>query len=164
MPEERGEGGHGPSQVFLLARIGRVVPEDLDQGGAQIALDAALIAVLERPTLRIGADDYLSAKSDVFRNDDGSVTYDFRLEKGAGPSGIVYEPNGVPAEDAKVYVLLPDKYLGFENGRSSNPEQDEWAQTDEDGEFLFPALLSESAFKLIAIHDEGFAEVTKASN
>jgi hypothetical protein len=81
--------------------------------------------------VRIDAEDYLPVKSKVFNSDEGKVSYDFRLKKGCGPSGIVYEPNGLPADSAEVYVLMQNKNLHFENGRPSNrPEDNDWAVTN----------------------------------
>ena len=112
--------------------------------------------------VRIDSEDYLLAKSRVFGSNEGSVTYDFRLEKGTGPSGIVYDPNGLPATGAQIYVVMQNKYLHFENGKPSNrPEDSDWAVTDEDGTFSFKDFLDDSLYKLVVMHEEGFAEVIK---
>jgi RNA polymerase sigma factor (sigma-70 family) len=111
--------------------------------------------------VRIEAEGYLPAKSRVFDSDEGTVSYDFRLEKGGGPGGIVYEPNGSPAAEAEISVVRPTKNLNFENGIPSNRPQTEWAVADEDGTFSFKDLLDDSLYKLVVIHDEGFTEVTK---
>jgi hypothetical protein len=116
--------------------------------------------------VRIDAEGYLPAKSRVFDSNEGSVAYDFRLEKGSGPSGIVYASNGSPATGAEIYVVMPHKHLSFENGRPSNrPEDTEWATTDEDGTFSFKVKMglfrSKSFGKIPCINSLLF--MTKAS-
>ncbi|MDO8303841.1 MAG: redoxin domain-containing protein, partial [Sedimentisphaerales bacterium] len=112
--------------------------------------------------VRIDAEGYLPAESRVFESNEGSVTYDFRLKKGSGPNGIVYDTNGLPAEGAKIYVVMPNKGLSFDSGRPTNqPQDNEWAVTNEDGAFSFKGLLEDSLYKLVILHDEGFAEVSK---
>jgi len=112
--------------------------------------------------VRIDAEGYLTAKSRVFDSNEGLVTYDFRLKKGTGPTGIVYDPNGSPATGAQIYVVIPNRYLQFANGKPSNqPKDSEWAVTDKDGTFSFKGLLEDSSYKLVVIHNEGFAEVSK---
>jgi len=112
--------------------------------------------------VRIDADGYKSAKSRVFESSEGSVAYDFRLKKGSGPGGVVYEPNGFAAEGAEIYVVREHYYLNLENGKPSNrPQDDEWAVTDEDGSFSFKGVLEDSSYKLVVIHDQGFAEISK---
>jgi len=112
--------------------------------------------------IRIDAEGYLAAKSRVFDSNEGTVSYDFRMKKGSGPSGTVYDPNGLPASGAEIYVLTADRTVNFENGKTSNrPRDGEWAVADEEGTFSFKALWEDSLYRLFVIHDEGFAEVSK---
>ena len=112
--------------------------------------------------IRIDAEGYLPAKSRIFTDDEGAVTYNFQLEKGTGPGGVVYTPDGLSAEKAEIYVVSPNRHLSFDNGKlSSSREETEWAVTDENGVFSFKGLLDDSLYKLVVLHDEGFNEIGK---
>jgi hypothetical protein len=112
--------------------------------------------------IRVDAEGYLPAKSRVFDSNEGTVSYDFRMKKGSGPGGTIYDSNGRAAGGAEIYVLTPDRSLSFRDGKTTNPPRDgEWAVADEEGTFSFKALWEDSLYKLFVIHDEGFAEVSK---
>jgi RNA polymerase sigma factor (sigma-70 family) len=114
--------------------------------------------------IRIDAEGYLPAKSRVFASDEGMVTFDFKLGKGTGPDGVVLFSDGTPAEGADVYVVASGKFLHFENGKPSNRPQEngtEWTVTGQDGTFSFKGLLEDVPYKLVVLHEDGFADVSK---
>jgi len=109
--------------------------------------------------IRIDAEDYMPAVSRVFDNNEGNVRFDFKLAKGRLPQGIVYLPDGEPAVDAEVCVVTKGRYVFFYNGRFTDKRRSLYVTTDDDGTFeLTPQT---EPYKLVAIHDEGFAQVTE---
>ncbi len=111
--------------------------------------------------LRIDAKGYLPQKSRVFDSNEASVSYNFRLKKGAGNTSIVYEPNNAPAANAQVYIVT-NQYISFQNNKPTNRlDSSLFTQTAEDGTLFLKPLLSNSPYKLVIIHDKGFAELTK---
>ncbi|MHC4266525.1 MAG: hypothetical protein ACYSUK_11430, partial [Planctomycetota bacterium] len=112
--------------------------------------------------IQIEAEGYLPTSSRVFDSYEGSVTYDFSLQKGTGPGGLVYEPNGSPAGGAEIYVVTANQSLYFENGKPSGSlDNTEWTTTNNDGTFSFQGFLEEPVYKLVVIHEAGFADVEK---
>ena len=109
--------------------------------------------------IRIDAEGYMPAVSRVFDSNEGIVHFDFKLAKGRGPQGIVYLPDDKPAVDAEVYLVTKGKWVSFENATVSNKRDCLLVTTDDDGTFeLTPQT---EPYKLVVIHDEGFAQVTE---
>ena len=109
--------------------------------------------------IRIDAEGYMPAVSRVFDSNEGIVHFDFKLAKGKGPEGIVYLPDDKPAVDAEVYLVTKGKWVSFENATVSNKRDCLLVTTDDDGTFeLTPQT---EPYKLVVIHDEGFAQVTE---
>ncbi len=109
--------------------------------------------------IRIDAKGYLPAVSRVFDSNEGLVHFDFKLAKGRGPQGIVYLPDGKPAEATEVYLVTKGKWVHFENATVADKRDCLYVTTDANGTFeLTPQT---EPYKLVAIHDEGFAQVTE---
>ena len=107
--------------------------------------------------IRIEAAGYTPSISRIFASDEESVTYDFTLSSGDGVSGVVYRPDGKPAEGAEVHLVTAGGYLGFENNRNSRKRDGVYVRTGADGRFSFVPQTEE--FILVAMGDEGFAKV-----
>jgi len=109
--------------------------------------------------IRIDAEGYMPAVSRVFDSNEGIVHFDFKLEKGKGPEGIVHLPDGEGAADAQVCLATKGKQANFENGRLIDKRDCLYVTTNDDGTFeLKPQT---EPYKLVIIHDEGFAQVTE---
>jgi len=92
--------------------------------------------------------------------DTGWHTFDFELEKGSGPQGVVVSPEDQPVAGAEVAILgLGHLGLGKAAFRNYNPADAFIAKTDVRGRFSLPAALVSPT--LVAVHEQGFAE-TKA--
>jgi beta-lactamase regulating signal transducer with metallopeptidase domain/thiol-disulfide isomerase/thioredoxin len=108
--------------------------------------------------LQVAAAGYRPATSRLFESTEGKVTYDFTLEPGTGPSGIVLLPNGKPAEGAQVGLATRQKRAMLDMGRFDRSQNHaEVLETDAEGRFAFTA--QDDEFLLVVLHDAGFAEV-----
>jgi uncharacterized GH25 family protein len=91
----------------------------------------------------------------------GWHTQDFALRKGQGPHGIVKLPDDRPVAGAEVALLgMGYVSLGKSSFRSVGVGNNESfiAHTDTNGAFSLPAVLPSPT--IVAVHAEGFAEVT----
>jgi hypothetical protein len=107
--------------------------------------------------IRIEADGYKPADSRPIRSDEGDVTIDFELEKGQGPRGVVFLPDGKPAMGAEVILCTPSYGVYIQNGRQRYDGQ--YVKTKEDGQFSFPDQTD--VYAIVVLHDEGYVEVTE---
>jgi len=110
--------------------------------------------------IRIEADGYLPAVSKVFKSDEAKQSWDFELQKGTGPAGVVFTPEESPAESANVCVITKNQNLYIENG---NPRKNNNNQividTDGKGKFAIPPQTE--AYKLLVLHESGYAEISE---
>ena len=110
--------------------------------------------------LKIEVDGYAPGVSKKYVGNEGDVVLDFRLKRQAGPQGVVRFPDGKPVAGALV-GLATSAYGGglrFQNGRLTVYNPAIITQTDAEGRFSFPAQ-SEDWF-LVAMHDDGYREMT----
>ncbi len=115
--------------------------------------------------VRIEADGYQPAVSREFKNDEGTVSYDFSLENGQNLNVAVRLPDGNPAAGAEV-VLCPEEpgkfinmVLFVKNGRF--PYQDPGKlsmKVGADGQLRIKP--QDNEFLLIVLHDQGFTQTT----
>lgn len=113
--------------------------------------------------LKIEVDGYAPGVSKKYIGNEGDVVLDFRLKRQAGPHGIVRSPDGKPVAGALV-ALATSAYGGglrFQNSRLTLENPAIVTQTDAEGRFSFPAQ-SEDWF-LVAVHDDGYREMTAAT-
>jgi peroxiredoxin len=108
--------------------------------------------------IRIEAEGYMPSVSRVFYNDEADVVFDFALERGEGPGGTVYLPDGEPAADAEVILCTPSQGAYLQNGRNVHKRDIVFVETGPDGRFSFPAQTEK--YLLAVLHDEGYAEIT----
>jgi len=105
--------------------------------------------------VRIEADGYLPAVSRSFQDDEGDVSFDVRLKRGEGVSGVVVGPNGKPAAGATVCLVTPGVGAQITNGRPPDRRDVAVTETDQNGRFHFPA--QDGKFALVVLSDDGFA-------
>ena len=110
--------------------------------------------------LQVSAPGYLPATSRAFESTEGQQTYDFALQSGEGPSGIVLLPNGKPAEGAVVGLATQERGASLRGGKFDRDQNSAaLTETDKEGRFSFVAQ-DDMPFLLIVAHDVGFAEAT----
>ncbi len=109
--------------------------------------------------VRIEADGYLPANSPDFNNAKVNISFNFRLKKGRVPKGIVYLPDGQPAQNAEVIFHNPSPMLTIQNGESTQKALHTYTQTSADGSFTLPS--SSDYAVLVVLHDKGYAEVLR---
>ncbi len=105
------------------------------------------------------ADGYLPQTTPTLSSS-GWHTNDFALHKGQGAHGIVKLADGRPVEGAEV-ALLGMGYVSLGKGafRQLGGNNDTFiAHTDANGAFALPAVLPSPT--ILAVHAEGFAEIT----
>jgi hypothetical protein len=107
--------------------------------------------------IRIEAEGYKPGISRPIGSDEGEVTSDFKLEKGAGPAGIVHLSDGRPASGAEVILCTPSQGAYIRNGRNQQRRDSQYVETKEDGKFSFP--VQTDAYAIIVLHDEGYLEL-----
>ena len=109
--------------------------------------------------VRVEADGHVPGiSSRSFTQEDEDVSIDFMLEKGRGPRGIVYLPNGEPAAGAKVALSTPSHGVFISEGRLKDDKRWQSVTTGADGRFSFWPQLER--YLVVVAHDEGYAEVT----
>ena len=108
--------------------------------------------------IRIEADGYKPGISRPFGSDEGEVVFDFKLEKGMGPTGIVHLPNGKPAAGAEVILCTSSQGTSIRNGRNPRKRDSQFVETKEDGRFSFPAQTD--VYAIVVLHNDGYVEVT----
>ena len=111
--------------------------------------------------LRVEAEGYLPAASRSFSADEGKATFDFELQKGSGPEGVVLDPEGKPTEGARVYICSKSSRPYVREGRNTDDRDSVGATTDADGKFRLPPQLEPHS--LLVLHESGYAEVSQAT-
>ena len=67
--------------------------------------------------LQILAADYQPAQSRVFRSDEATQNFDFKMQSSSGPAGVVSLPSGKPAKDAEVAISTVQHQVVLEAGQ-----------------------------------------------
>ena len=106
--------------------------------------------------VRIEAEGYKPATSEPFKMEAGDVTFDAKLEPGAGPSGVVHGPDGRPLAGATVILSTRSLRAQLYNGKFHETGYPQMV-TGSDGRFVFP--VPTEPFRVFVHHDKGFAEV-----
>jgi beta-lactamase regulating signal transducer with metallopeptidase domain len=108
--------------------------------------------------VRIEAEGYIPATSPDY-TENRPQTFDVKLKKGHGPTGIVLTPDGKPAKGAQVGLYTKGKYAQIIDGHLQENSGVEIALTKEDGRFTFPPQEVDS-YSLIILHESGMLEPT----
>jgi RNA polymerase sigma factor (sigma-70 family) len=113
--------------------------------------------------VQIEREGYLPAVSANLLKTNGNQQLEFKLQPGAGPSGVVFLPSGEPAGKATVLLCTPmagvtiDGPAQVQNALNTTTYR---TQTDGAGKFsVAPALDPQG---LIVVHDQGYVEVSLA--
>ncbi|MHC4499767.1 MAG: carboxypeptidase regulatory-like domain-containing protein, partial [Planctomycetota bacterium] len=108
--------------------------------------------------VRIEADGYLPAVSEMFSQEEQDVVFDFSLEKAEGPSGVVYLPGGAPAEGAEVILCTASRPAHVRNGMLVNRQESVLVKCGADGRFSFSPQTE--PYLLVVLDEAGYAEIT----
>jgi len=136
-----------------------------DDRSAQSGADGQYQVTFDEPypqrAVRVEALGYIPAISPLLKQDAGDVVFDVRLKKGTGPTGIVRLPDGNPAPGTDVLLCTPGSQASLHNGKIDARMNQGAAvvKTGADGRFEFLPQLEN--FLIIAVQDEGYAEVTQ---
>ena len=125
----------------------------LSAGRYQISFDQSS---REGYRLRIEADGYMPAVSRSIRDDEDEPVINFVLHKGSGVSGVVQLPDGTPLAGADVVLVTPSQPAFITNGQPPQRDGNRVVKTNADGRFAFPA--QEPPYRVVVLHDRGFAE------
>jgi hypothetical protein len=106
--------------------------------------------------IRIEAHGFLRAYSPYYRRDSGEQVFDARLTRGDWVEGIVRGADGSLLAGAEV-VLVEGAGLSIRDGRVYQREHHPHLVTGNDGSFSFSP--PPGTFRLVALHESGYAEV-----
>ncbi|GMU22495.1 MAG: hypothetical protein AMXMBFR13_25810 [Phycisphaerae bacterium] len=111
--------------------------------------------------VRIEADGYIPAVSRQLEPDERTLTLDFTLERGIGPTGLVRSADGKPAPGAELLVITPSRVTNIFNSRQPEKHRRDhvFVTSGEDGRFVLPAQIE--PYGVIVLHDSGWAELTQ---
>jgi peroxiredoxin len=108
--------------------------------------------------VRIEAKGYKPGVSRRFKDTEGEIVLDFKLERGTGPTGTVQLPNGNAISGAEVILCTPSQGAYIRNGRNEQKRDSQFVETNQDGRFSFPAQTEN--YLIVVLHDDGYAEVS----
>lgn len=108
--------------------------------------------------VRVEAEGYLPEVSRPFADEEGEVTFDMALKKGAGLSGTVCLADGKPVSGAEVILCTGSQGAYIREGRNTQKQQSVSVETGPDGQFAFPAQTE--PYTLVVLHEKGYAQVT----
>ncbi len=106
--------------------------------------------------LRIEAAGYRPGISREFKDSEGEVTLEFKMIKGMGPSGVVKNPNGSPAEGAQVVMSQVGNHNAYIRNGLEDDQDAISTKTDAEGKFALP--YPETDFLLISLGKEGWVQ------
>jgi hypothetical protein len=107
------------------------------------------------PILRVEAEGYLPYETDPIPTNTSSLV--IRLKSGKGPNGVVFLPDGKPAEGATVLYAASQEQFGLKDRALIGYWQREAKQvTGRDGKFSLP--IRAHGMTLYATHPSGWAE------
>ncbi|HTU26680.1 MAG TPA: carboxypeptidase-like regulatory domain-containing protein [Pirellulales bacterium] len=112
--------------------------------------------------LRIEAEGYRTAMSPLWSSGQANAVGDFALEPATATVGRVFTADHKPAAGAKVVLATPSQWAVIHGGDVAQDRENLHATTDRFGAFSFPAQFE--PYTVIATHDSGYAEVTRAAD
>src|SRR5262249_43270302 len=108
--------------------------------------------------VRIEAPGYKPAESRAFQPNEGSQTFDFKLQRDKGFSGLVLLPDGTPAPGVEVALATREHHVSLRSGRFDRDANAPRFTTGPDGRFAFTP--PDAKFLLITLSDAGFADAS----
>jgi thiol-disulfide isomerase/thioredoxin/uncharacterized GH25 family protein len=147
-------GGHD------LAKIGPGASSRRTRPGSNGAFEQQLDAEHDTYRVRIIADGYDPAESEVMRREDAPFTFAARLRRPEMFSGTVLRPDGKPATGAE--VALAERYAsGIADGELDPhfKEASTVVRTDADGRYALPKR--PGLMNLVIVHETGYADVAR---
>jgi uncharacterized GH25 family protein/peroxiredoxin len=110
--------------------------------------------------LEVIAKGYAPARSRTFASSEGIQTFDFSLEPGKGPRGVVRLPDGSPAVGAEVALATAEIRATISMGRFNRGQnRAEIVKTDARGRFEFLPT-DASAFAVFVLCESGYGTAT----
>ncbi|MHC4706953.1 MAG: carboxypeptidase regulatory-like domain-containing protein [Planctomycetota bacterium] len=107
--------------------------------------------------IRVEAEGHVpDMSSQSFTQEQDNVVIDFKLQKGQGPSGTIYLPDGEPAAGAKVALSTASHPVFISGGRLEDDKRWQSVTAGPDGRFSFPAQIEK--YLVVAVHNKGYAE------
>ncbi|HUW17994.1 MAG TPA: carboxypeptidase regulatory-like domain-containing protein [Sedimentisphaerales bacterium] len=110
-------------------------------------------------TILIEAERYQPGISRVFDIAEEQAVFDFELQRGEGPSGVVYLPSGEAAVNVEVALCTASAGAHIRNGQFFQKQYQRIIATGANGRFSFPPQTE--TYLLVAVGDEGYAKVTE---
>ncbi|MEM8494850.1 MAG: carboxypeptidase regulatory-like domain-containing protein, partial [Planctomycetota bacterium] len=80
--------------------------------------------------IRVEADGYAPAMTELFAEDAGAVSVELRLEPAEGMAGTLLDPAGQPVAGADVYLLYGSAHLQIQNGKVEHSHNVPAVRTD----------------------------------
>ncbi len=106
---------------------------------------------------RIEADGYQPAVSRDFKPDEGRQVFDFKLQRGKGPTGVVRLPDGSPLAGAPLVLFPLSEFVFVTNAAVKNPGSVS-VRSGQDGRYRFRP--QDEPFGIVVAHPRGYAERT----
>ncbi|HTU26679.1 MAG TPA: hypothetical protein VMF30_14825 [Pirellulales bacterium] len=112
--------------------------------------------------VRIEAEGYRAAMSDVFRVGQQDPVVNFALEPATATVGRVFNGARKPVSGAQVFLATPSQIAWLPGGDIRQNPSNVHAKTDRFGAFSFLAQFE--PYTVIAMHDSGYAEVARKAD
>ncbi len=141
---------------FLM--VDRTRAQDFSDGIYELKADRTDVSY----RVRVEAEGYRSAMSDVVRAGSLAAAVDFRLDAAPSLTGRILDRRGQPVKDARVYLATPSQGLNDWPDDHNTLTGSFKVLTDDEGRFSLPAQFERST--IVAVHDSGYAEVTLKPN
>jgi protocatechuate 3,4-dioxygenase beta subunit/peroxiredoxin len=109
--------------------------------------------------IRIEADGYKPQVSPRTRPTGNSLTLDFKMVKGTGPSGTVLMADGKPAAGAQLGLASTGQNINVSDGDLSRYSDNVVVRAGADGKFVLNP--EAEPFRIVAVHESGYAEVSQ---
>lgn len=105
--------------------------------------------------VRIDADGYLPAQSQVFHSGDATVALNFRLRRAADLEGTLVKSDGTPLANASLLMVTPGCQIFLEDGKIGSQTFVPIEKSNGNGHFDLPP--HDGKFFVMVVSDEGYA-------
>lgn len=107
--------------------------------------------------VRVEAVGYRPGISREFKDSEGSIELEFKLVKGIGPTGVIKNPDGSPAEGVQVVMSLVENQQAYIRNGLKDDQDSISTKTDAEGKFELP--YPETEYLLTCIGNGGWTQV-----